>query len=331
MIYTKFCDLEKLYSSKKLIYMIISTDAFDRSDIIKNIVQITKKDNTTTIKTLKSDALTTIDLCNNLESYSLFGDKSIIILKDAEELKESAIEVLKKYFLNPNPAVQLIISASKINRATNFYKKAAEHAIVIDLPEVKPWEKANVLTNWLIAYAAKNNKKIAKAACQHLVTHVSNDKSVLYNEMEKLFCYTGEKPSIEKEDVIAVCLKTNLDTIFELCDAILLRNTSKALTIVKSMLNNEVFPLAIIAQIRRQLQTGFHVCSMVKTNQLNNISKIYSYMRGYILEKNIKMSTNYGYENFKKALIMVNDCETDIKNSSADANLLIEKLIIKLG
>jgi len=60
------------------------------------------------------------------------------------------------------------------------------------------------------------------------------------------------------------------------------------------------------------------------------VTKVFPYLKGGLLEKKIQLVKNYGLDRFQMALVCLLEVEIKAKNSSVDSKLLLEILIAKL-
>jgi DNA polymerase III subunit delta len=311
--------LEKGLSS---VYLIVSTDEFDRKKVAESILEKASKE----VLYFDAENMTPPKLTGELEGMSLFSKQKCIVVREGEKLRKDMLKLFEAYFDNVNPDICLIIIASKVNRATNFYKKAAKVGVVVDFADVKAWEKENLVMQWIMETVIAQSKNIRPEACQYLVKGLGCDKTLLYHELQKIFCYVGEKHAIELNDVRSISSALPLENIWQLKEALWQRDAARALRIGRSM-QDEVL-LVLLAQLRTQFQTGLHVASLRENR--DNISKAFPYMRGRILENNISMVRGYGLERFKSAVQLINKIELECKNGAPNEGLLLEKLILEL-
>lgn len=72
-----------------------------------------------------------------------------------------------------------------------------------------------------------NGKKITKADMAYFIANVGTDMEILSQEIEKLISYAYDKNVINKNDIDAVCIKQLNVRIFDMIDAISVKNQQK--------------------------------------------------------------------------------------------------------
>lgn len=310
------------------IYLLLSKDPFDGKEALDLL-----------LKHLLPNpmALTTIEgssanhLLNELNSMSFFAQKRVVLVQQADKLNKSIQESLDQYLASPNRAVHLILAAPSLLKTTTFYKKIEKAGIVLEIVELKPWEKEKKLAEWVGKKAAASRIVISHPVCQLLVRASGVDSSLLATEWEKLLCYIGERKEITHKDVEAICTQADSQTIWQLGEAIFRFDAAAALSICHTMLEEGQPLLPLLRQIRSQFQTGFQISLLAQGGQIGEIAKEYPYMKGQILDKNIQQAKNYGSEKYKLGLMAIDAAEMQTKNSQLEDFLIAELLIIQLS
>lgn len=271
------------------------------------------------------------ELMTDLHSQSMFVPTRVIWIQQADKLKKPIIEELEKYVSHIPRSQYLILSTTGIAKNTRFYKVAEKEGVVLEFAEVKPWEKEKKLTEWVGKQAAKVRKLISFQVCQALVKQVGTDAPTLNQELEKLFCYIGDRQEITLQDVANICTNHQVESIWQLGEALFRRDTATALKISHALLTDGQPLLPLLRQVRSQFNSEFHICTMLhqgKTGQ--DIQQEFPYMKGQILDRHIESARQYGLEAFRQGILAIDETEMRIKNSQIEEQLLAELLMIKL-
>lgn len=272
-----------------------------------------------------------IELGNALYSGSFFAKSRVIWIQQGEKLKKSVQENLEKYFSRPQHGQYLLLSATGWAKNTTFYKAAEKDGVILDLAEVKPWEKEKRLVEWVNKQVTAARKLIAYPVCQLLVKYSGNDQALLIQEIEKLLCYCCDKKEITAKDVEAICTRQHVESIWQLGESIFRRDSATALQVSHSLLTDGQPLLPLLRQIRSQFQTEYQVCLMLaQGKQSQDIAQEFPYMKGQILERHIQQARQYGLTAFKQGLLALDAAEMRTKNSSIDERILLELLMMQL-
>lgn len=316
------------------VYMILSKEEFARkagSDLLIKFLLKEEKVPEMCLHLFDAEIHTCDDVLNELQGLTFFSKKRMILLQNADKWDKAATAKLEAYFTAPNRSVYLVISASSINRATTFYKKAEKVGIILDIAEEKPWEKEKLLAEWLYTMAAQQGKKMDLATCQVFLKQLGTDQTLLHQELEKLICYVGERKEITSQDISAICSSINIENGWQLGESIFRKDPGTALRISKALLSEGLVLIALLRQIRAQFQTEYQVCSILSNGGgSNDVAQQFPYMKGHILERHVKLAQSYGMSNFKKGILKIDETELQAKNSGINPDLLAERLIIQL-
>lgn len=316
------------------IYFVLSKDGFERKSIVDLILSqlVPELENRELgVKVFDGEECSFGHFFAELGSVSLFSKKQVIVFNHADKPAKEEALLLENYFARPNPDIFLILTAGSLSHSSNFYKKGEKAGVVFEPVEEKAWEKEKSLTAWIQAKAASAGVSMNPQACQFLLKHVGNDQATLHQEMEKLFCYIGERREITVADISALCVGISQDTIWQLGEAIFNLDTGNAMRICKSLLQGDSAFLSLLRQIRFQFQTEYQVCSILHSGGSSaDVSRAFPYMRGQILERHTQMASVYGMERFKRGIIQIDETELKAKNSGIDNEFLAELLIIQL-
>ena len=103
----------------------------------------------------------------------------------------------------------------------------------------------------------------------YLIASVGTDMEVLSREIEKLISYALNKNVISKEDIDAVCIKQLNVRIFDMMDAISVKNQKKTLDCYYELIAEKEPPMRILFMISRQFNL------MLQAKDLSSLSLIH--------------------------------------------------------
>jgi DNA polymerase-3 subunit delta len=317
------------------IYLVNGKDEADKRTAVKSLQKflLVGQDSSFALKIFDCAAAAQIgDILQELEAIPFLGGNCVVTVQNVDKMDKMGKEALQKYIAKPNRSVFLLMTAAALSGSTNLFKLAEKNGVVLQLVAEKPWEKESRVMEWIAEHCKKEGKKIGKSACHHLVKQIGVDMILLENELEKLISYVGERREIEDRDIGDICVHVPLETVWQLGEAIFLRDAARVLNVTRSLISDGNSLFVLLAQIRRQFQTGYHICSIVTNGgSTQEITKAFPYMTGRILERNIRQAQNYGMERFKRGMILINETDVRSKNSSTNPDFLLEMLVVKLG
>lgn len=316
------------------IYLIVSKENFVRQralECLSSLVLKGEKSAALSLHQFDSEKHNVNQILEELETLSFFSKKRVVVAHNVDGFDKSATLKLEAYAASPNNSVCFVAVAPAVNRATTFYKKMEKVGIVLDVAEEKAWEREKVVAEWLYHEAVKHGKQFPQQLCQLLIKQLGTDQGLLKTELDKLICFVGERQVISQADIAAISSAANLDSGWQLGEAIFRRDTTSALRISKGLLNDGVALIALLRQVRSQFQTEFQVCSILsRGGSVAEVAQEFPYMKGPILDRHVRLSQEYGMVRFKDGLLAIDDAELQAKNGMSDLEFLTERLIIKL-
>ncbi len=187
-----------------------------------------------------------------LSTVGFFDQKKVVILHEADKLRQQQIKKVFNYLDKPNPDITLVLVA--LNKNNTLFEQAKKSRYFY---EYKSPKKGH-LNQWVIDFFKKEGKATNFEVASYLVDLVGDNLNTLSNEIKKIALYAGQKEKVEADDIFAVCSSQTHETIFDLVDALGQKNLSMALWHLNNLFYTEkeekIFHM-IIRQFRLLLKT----------------------------------------------------------------------------
>ncbi len=317
----------------KPLYLVLGKEAFECQEATQLLLRflLPSHSRELSLSTWEASQLEEDALWTALHTRSLFCETRVIWIQQADKLKKSIQEGLEKFLARPQSSLHLILSASTWQKNTAFYKAMDQVGVILELAEIKPWEKEKRLAEWINKQAMAARKLMSYQVCQSLVRQLGCDSSVLTQELEKLFCFCEGKKEITQQDVEAICTKQQHESIWQLGEALFRRDTHVALQMAHAFLHNGHALLPLLRQLRSQFQTEYQISLLLAQGKRGpDITQEFPYMKGQILERHMWQAQHYGLDALKQGLLLLDATEMRVKNSQIEEKILIELLIVQL-
>ena len=178
----------------------------------------------------------------------------MVIVREAQQLR--GLEKLAHYTQNPSPTTILVICHKEKNadKRSAFYKGAAAHGTVFESVRPRDYE----IGPWLTQFAASRGFALDTKAAAMLADHLGTDIAKIANELEKLAVSVPEGTKrITDSDIETYTGISKEFNNFELCKAVLARDTERALRIAGHFARNPkehpllVTVMALFGQFRQ--------------------------------------------------------------------------------
>lgn len=311
-------DNELKQGSPSLVLLLIK-DEFELKEALKSVKKRFKD-----VRLIEAE-----ELEQELSSFSLFSKASSQVIERIDELKAGDLEILEAAISAPNRQSALIMTATTLPAALT--KKIETLGLVLEIGEVKPWEKQARVQDWICRYVAKDGRTIHREAAFILAREYVGDRFLLKEELDKLLTYAIDKKEITLPDVQAIVTMQEKSVLWNLSDAVLQKNGELALTILKGLEGSDTHTFQVLRYLRNQLHNAVEMASLHQDGvHHEDIMKRFPQMRGKAFEKQFEAACKFGKEACLDAMIQVDTLEVELKNVQKDAELSLEMLLIRI-
>ncbi|MCZ7590687.1 MAG: DNA polymerase III subunit delta [Kiritimatiellae bacterium] len=223
----------------------------------------------------KDPAVMALQRCRGaLNTVGFFGASKTIWLRDADFFSDTKVgrlaavkgevaklaEIIKGGLLDGQ---RLVISASKVDRRSAFYKACQANGEVIEfgVPE-KSYEQEKYAAEIVNTLLRGAGLKATRGAIDDIVGKVGGQSRLIHQEVEKLRNYVGDRKEITEEDTRLIVSASREAAGWDLADALGERNIAKALDTLRQLLsqNEKAFVLIMGLQNRVRELTVFRAC-----------------------------------------------------------------------
>lgn len=264
----------------------------------------------------------------DLDTYGLFTQEKVIILKNIELLKyddnKKEFEHLFRYLDNPNPDNLLIIEVNKLSSNSKVGKV---------LKEKCNYEKIELNTKSYIKQLLKDYE-IDSNTVNLLDNYCLGDISKIYNECQKLKNYKYDEKVITEDDVKELVTKKlgdSKDLTFAFSRSIALRDKKDALKKYKELLSYNFEPISIIGLLSSQIRIIYQVKLFEKERLTDKeIANILEEKSDYRITKTRELTKLYTEDTLLHLLQELSDIDLKMKTTDLDANALLEQFIINI-
>lgn len=179
----------------------------------------------------------------------LFATRRLVVVKNAPYFSTGKEDpALLAYLRQPNPATCLIFCTAGTVQKAGAFKLVQKQGKAVEFSYLAPED----LKKWFQKKARQAGKSLEPAAAEMLLA-AGRDLTVLYNEIEKVLAYTGDRPVVTAADVQAVLVPTSEETVFAAIDAFGERRYPEALKKIRALLEREAQGV-VFSLLARQLR-----------------------------------------------------------------------------
>jgi DNA polymerase-3 subunit delta len=166
---------------------------------------------------------------NACRRYPMNADRQVVLLKEAQQMRD--IDKLEPYIQNPLTSTVLVVShkEKKFDGRSKLAKLLKEKGEILTTKKMYDSQ----LPEWTQDLIRSKGFAISQKALMLLIDHVGNDLTRLDHEIEKLSVNLSGTNQITEDDIEKYIGISKEYNVFELQDALVRRDASKALRIVQ--------------------------------------------------------------------------------------------------
>lgn len=191
-------------------------------------------------------------------NLSLFAEKKIIELRlSTAKWEDAGKKAIQHYLSDLNPDYLILLSGPKLEAATlktKWFTEIEEHGAFL---QIWPINREN-LSPWLEQRLLREGIQADREAVQLLVDKVEGNLLAAMQEIEKLKLLAGDGSEntirLDAKTVMQVVADSSRYNVYQLVDATLLGDVSRAQKMLAGLKNEGIFPLIILAAICRELR-----------------------------------------------------------------------------
>jgi DNA polymerase-3 subunit delta len=266
-------------------------------------------------------------IVSNARRFPMMAPFQVIIVKEAQSLRE--LDEFEAYFDKPVPTTILVIcnKSAKLDKRTRFYKALSKHII---FESKKMYD--NQLPPFIESYLKQKGFKISARAVNLIAESLGSDLGKIANELDKLIINKHDEKEITDTDVelkIGISKEFN---IFELMNAVAMKNSARAFHIAHHMGKAKDF--SIIATLIN-MNNFFNKAYIVKQSKIkdrNELQKKYGF-NYYQSTDYLNAVTRYSSDDLERCIRIMHEYDLKSKgvnNISASPDELLKEVLVKI-
>lgn len=269
------------------------------------------------------------DLINACRKYPMFSDKQVVILKEAQAMKD--IEKLEAYVEKSLASTLLFVAykGKKIDGRTKLAKLLKDKAVL--LTTKKKYD--NELPEWTSELVKSKGYSITNKALFLLIDHIGNDLSRLNNEINKLILNLQGRKNITEDDVETFVGISKEFNVFELQQAIASKDLYKAIRIIQYFESNpKAAPIQLIFPSLYNFFSKVQMIYSVPSRDEKSVAAAIG-VNSYFVRDYLQTAMKFSSHEIEKVLLLLHQYNlkgigvNDIGSSDA---MLLKEMAVKM-
>jgi len=284
---------------------------------------------------------------------SLMAPFQVVFVRNLKQLygrgaKKDEFAALDRYFRAQNPQALIIFVADHIripsdlrrmdmqdkDRFERLRETLGDHCGIVELARVEETDAMR----WVAATALEQGNKIDPDAVRELVDSLGTDMMLIQSELEKLLLYTFGRGRITLGDVETMVLSAKQRSLYELTDAISLRDRARALALLKGLLNSsEAGEEAAIGHLYMLARTYRQMLVILEKNVRDSRAIWQALWQGFRMppfaaDDLIRQARRYkSRRELTRNIRLIAKADLELRNSPPDKRLVLERLVYDLA
>lgn len=264
------------------------------------------------------------EIVDMAETLPFFADRRVILIEKSGLFKKGG-ETLAEYLPTAPESTVFIFIEDEVDARLKMYKAVKKIGSAVEFKK----QSDDTLSRWVLGRLGKEGKNITQAAYQLFLSKTGNEMENIDHELEKLICYCMDKEIITPEDVEAVTTEQTQNKVFDMVEAITLRQQKKALDLYYDLLSLREPPMRILYLISRQ----YHILMIVKAMMNQGFgNKDIASKAGcpeWAVKKYQSQCRAYTLEQLKTTIKDAVELETAVKTGQMDDRMAVEMFIVE--
>jgi DNA polymerase-3 subunit delta len=233
------------------VYFLHGAEEFAKGDLLDSLVQSLVDPATSAFNfdKFQGEDLDVGDVASRIASFPMMAPRRVVVIRRIDKLDDTQARVLLPYLEDPSPTTTLILTATKPDGRKKLFSQLKKSAVCLEFKQ--PYD--NQIPDWIRGRISAMDKEMDAEAVHLLQMSVGAQLAELANELEKLVIHVGDERVISVQDVREVVSASRGASIFELADAMGRRNTARALTCLRQLVEQGENPSRMVAMLTRHI------------------------------------------------------------------------------
>ena len=264
------------------------------------------------------------ELIDLAETMPFFAKRRLIVVENSGFFKNTTPDLADYIKTMPDTACFLFVE-NEADKRGKMYKAVKSKGRVVEMAR----QDEKTLLYWVAGNVKKEGYKIKEQTARYLLSTTGTDMENLEKELEKLFCYCMGKEEIEISDIEAICTTQITNKIFDMVEAVAMKNQKKALDYYYDLLALKEPPMRILFLLVRQYRMLFHVKALANQGYGRKEIASKAGLHPFVAGKNMEQAKRFKMGQLRRVMEEGAQLEQDVKTGLLTDNLAVELFIVK--
>ena len=268
-------------------------------------------------------------LIADVETQPFMADKRLIIVRDYPALtgRSEADEKLISYLSSvPETSLLLFYCIGKPDGRKKLYNAVKKLSGIVTFSPLRGTE----LTRFVVSSFQEAGKECDDRTAEYLIFTVGSDAGLLRNEIQKLASCSTDRSSILAEDVTVLATPSTECTVFQMIDAVVTGQKSRAFMLLRNQLLSGTDRMSILSMLLRQYRLLQHIKIMQYEKKNSDFIRSALGVPPFAVDQYIRQASGYTGGQVKSAVRICFETEYALKSGRMSQDGAVETVVLKL-
>ena len=190
--------------------------------------------------------------------------------------------------------------------------------------------KDRELTTFVTDAFHELGKECDERTADYLIFTCGSDTNMLLGEISKIASYAGDAPAIRPDDVRSLATPSTECTIFQMVDAVVTRQQSRAFLLMRNQLLAGTDRLYMLSMLLRQFRLLQHIKIMQYEKRSAADIRSALGVPPFAVDQYVRQAAGWSNGQVKKAVNLCFDAEYGVKSGRLNQEGALEAVMLKL-
>lgn len=251
-----------------------------------------------------------------------FSERRLIVVENSGLFKRQ--NELSEFLSSLPETTFLVFVEQEVDKRSKLYKAVQKSGTVVELNGLEEKD----LKLWVATYLHQSQKKITEQNIMYMLNKTGADMQNLKNELDKLISYSASEDVITREMIDEICVAQTEGKIFEMIDAIGMRNQDRALQLYYDLLAVREKPMSILFLLIRHFNILIQLKELANEGAANGVIASKVGVPPFAVRKYIGQAKNFKNSEIRDCLERCAEVEQQVKTGLLLDQIGVELLII---
>ena len=268
-------------------------------------------------------------LIADVETQPFMADRRLVVVRDLPALsgRAEADEKLISWLPSvPETTILLFYCTGKPDGRKKLYNAVKKLGGIVTFSPLRGPELVRFVTDAF----RQAGKECDDRTAEYLIFTVGDDAGLLRSEIIKLASYAGDRPAVLSSDVTALATPSTECTVFQMVDAVVTGQKSRALLLLRNQLLSGTDRMSILAMLLRQYRLLQHIKIMQYEKRSGDFIRSALGVPSFAVEQYLRQASGYTGGQVKNAVRICFDTEYAVKSGRIQQEGAVESVVIRL-